>query len=84
MGIISALVSVLKAMPVLERLVLAVADGVREAKAKARFEAKLDHIDAAIERSRPDWWERMPIGGTEERRDADQAPRVPQGRTGRT
>ena len=84
MGIISALVSVLKAMPVLERLVLAVADGVREAKAKARFEAKLDHIDAAIARSRPDWWARLPIGGIEERRDADQAPRVPQGRTGRT
>ena len=63
MGIISALVSALKA--------------------KARYEAKLDHIDAAIKRSRPDWWERMPIGGIEERRDADQAPTVPLSGTGR-
>ena len=74
MGIISALVSVLKAMPVLERLVLAVADGVRAAKAKARYEAKLDYIDRAVlEHHRADW-ERVQDGGVEKRRDADQAP----------
>ena len=78
MGIISALVSVLKAMPVLERLVLAVADGVREAKAKSRHESKLAHIDAAIGLHRvPD------DGGAGQRPDPDGASTVPQGRTGR-
>ena len=78
MGFIGALVSVLKAMPVLERLVLALADGVREAKAKARYEAKLDHIDSALDAFI------LQDGGVEKRRDADQASAVPPSGTGRT
>jgi hypothetical protein len=52
MGLVSAIVALCKAVPVLERLFLGVADAVREAKAKARYEAKLDHIDAAVDRFR--------------------------------
>ena len=48
MQIVSAIIALAKAVPVLERLFLSVADGIREAKAKARYEAKLDHIDAAM------------------------------------
>jgi len=39
MGFISAIIALLRAVPSLERLFLKVADGVREAKAKARFNA---------------------------------------------
>ena len=78
MGFIGALVSVCKAMPVLERLVLSLADAVREAKAKSRHESKLAHIDAAIGLHRvPD------DGGAGQRPDPDGAPTVSQGRTGR-
>ena len=48
MSLISAIVAVCKSLPILERLFLQIADGIKEAKAKARYEAKLDHIDAAI------------------------------------
>ena len=48
MSLISAIVAVCKSLPILERLFLQVADSIKEAKAKARYEAKLDHIDAAI------------------------------------
>lgn len=48
MGAISAIVALCRALPVLERLFLSVADSIREAKAKARYDAKLDHIDAAL------------------------------------
>ena len=78
MGLIGALVSVCKAMPVLERLVLSLADAVWEAKAKARYEAKLDHIDSALDAFI------LPDGGVEQRRDADQASAVPPSGTGRT
>ncbi len=78
MGFIGALVSVCKAMPGLERLVLSLADAVWKAKAKARYEAKLDHIDSALD----DFI--LPDGGVEQRRDADQASTVPPSGTGRT
>ena len=48
MSLISAIVAVCKSLPILERLFLQVADGIKEAKAKARYEAKLDPIDAAM------------------------------------
>ena len=48
MGIVSAIVALLKAVPSLERLFLKVADGIREAKAKGRYDEKLTHIDNAI------------------------------------
>ena len=52
MGIVSAIVALLRAVPSLERLFLKVSDGVREARAKDRFNAKLNHIDAAIAAAR--------------------------------
>jgi len=48
MSLISAIVALCKALPVLERLFLSAADAIREAKAKARYEAKLTHIDNAM------------------------------------
>ena len=48
MQFIGAIVALVKAVPALERLFLSVADAIREAKAKERYEAKLDHIDAAM------------------------------------
>ena len=48
MSLISAIVAACKSLPILERLFLQIADGIKEAKAKARYEAKLDHIDAAM------------------------------------
>ena len=74
MGLVSAIAALCKAVPVLERLLFSVVDAVREAKAKARYEAKLDHIDDAVDRHRVpndegvEW-----CGGT------DQSPTVPGG-----
>ena len=48
MGLISAIIALLKAVPSLERLFLKVSDGIREAQAKERFDAKLTHIDDAM------------------------------------
>ena len=52
MGIVSAIIALLKAVPSLERLFLKIADGVREAQAKERFDAKLTHIDNAMRSAR--------------------------------
>ena len=74
MGLVSAIAALCKAVPDLERLLFSVVDAVREAKAKARYEAKLDHIDDAVDRHRVpndegvEW-----CGGT------DQSPTVPGG-----
>ena len=74
MQIVSAIIALAKAVPVLERLFLSVADGIREAKAKARYEAKLDHIDAALRlHGLPD------AGGVQQRAKADSTSRVPEG-----
>ena len=48
MSLISAIVALCKALPTLERLFLSVSDAIREAKAKARYNAKLTHIDNAM------------------------------------
>ena len=76
MGIISAIVALLRAVPSLERLFLKISDGVREAKAKERFNAKLDHIDSAIAAHR------LPDGaGVEWSEGVDRTPAVPEGGT---
>ena len=48
MGLINAIIALCKAVPVLERLFLQISDGIREQKAKSRYEGKLAHIDAAM------------------------------------
>ncbi len=79
MGIISAIIALLKAVPSLERLFLRIADGVKEAKAKERFNAKLDHIDDAIAAARRD---RLRDGeGTQWSEGTDRTPPVPEGST---
>ena len=75
MGVVSAIIALCKAVPVLERLFLGVADGIREVKAKSRYEAKLDRIDAAVDLHRvPDDEGVEWCGGT------DQPPTVSGGR----
>jgi hypothetical protein len=49
MGLISAITALLRVVPVLERLVLQIADALRESKAKSRHEAKIDNIDVLID-----------------------------------
>jgi len=78
MGLVSAIVALCKAVPILERLFLGVADAVREAKAKARYEAKLDHIDDSFNAFV------LPDGGVEQRRGVDQPSAVPGGSDKRT
>lgn len=81
MGIISAIIALLKAVPSLERLFLKIADGVKEARAKERFNAKLDHIDDAIAAARRD---RLRDGqGTQWSEGTDRTPPVPEGSTTR-
>ena len=77
MGIVSAIIALLKAVPSLERLFLKVADGVREAKAKARHEDKLTHIDNAMRDAR---WMRDDAG-VEWSEDPDRAPTISEGGT---
>tara|TARA_R100001443_G_scaffold91173_2_gene97799 strand:- start:887 stop:1171 length:285 start_codon:yes stop_codon:yes gene_type:complete len=79
MGIISAIIALLRAVPSLERLFLKIADGVKEARAKERFNAKLNHIDDAIAAHR------LPDGaGVEWSAGVDRAPPLPEGGTFRT
>jgi len=47
-GIISAIISLLRAIPSLERLVLKIADGVKEQQARTRKDEKMDRIDNRI------------------------------------
>tara|TARA_R110002020_G_scaffold241992_3_gene455296 strand:- start:9116 stop:9328 length:213 start_codon:yes stop_codon:yes gene_type:complete len=49
MGFVSAIVALLRAVPSLERLFLKIADGIKEANAKNRYDAKVDRIDALID-----------------------------------
>jgi len=77
MGIVSAIIALLKAVPSLERLFLKIADGVREAQAKARYEAKLTHIDNAMRDARG-----MPDGAEAGWSEIlDRTPTIPEGRT---
>ena len=79
MQIVSAIIALAKAVPVLERLFLSVADGIREAKAKARYEAKLDHIDAALR------LHGLPDGSRVQQHQAsDSVPSVPESGVPRT
>ena len=78
MGIVSAIVALLRAVPYLERLFLKVSDGVREARAKDRFNAKLNHIDAAIAAARGGM---LHSSTNEWSEDPDRAPAVSEGGT---
>tara|TARA_Y100001938_G_scaffold65969_1_gene91610 strand:+ start:349 stop:633 length:285 start_codon:yes stop_codon:yes gene_type:complete len=76
MGIISAIIALLRAVPSLERLFLKIADGVKEARAKERFNAKLNHIDDAIAAHR------LPDGaGAQWSAGVDRTPAVSEGGT---
>ena len=77
MGIISAIIALLRAVPSLERLFLRISDGVREANAKASFDAKLTHIDNAMRDAR---WMRDDAG-TEWSEGVDRAPTISEGGT---
>ena len=80
MSLISAIVALCKALPVLERLFLSVSDAIREAKAKARYDAKLTHIDNAMRTARG-----VRNGaGIEWSQDPDRTPPVSEGSTFRT
>ena len=82
MGFISAIIALLRAVPSLERLFLRISDGVKEAKAKERYDAKLGSIDAAIADARSDG---VRDGeGTEWSEDPDRSPPVSEGGTIRT
>jgi hypothetical protein len=82
MGLISAIIALLKAVPSLERPFLRIADGVKEAKAQARLDAKLGNIDAAIAAARSGGvWDGE---GTEWSLDPDRSPPVPESGTTRT
>lgn len=49
MGIVGAIVALLRAVPSLERLFLSISNGLKEANAKVRYEEKLNTIDAAVD-----------------------------------
>ena len=49
MGVIKAIIALLRAVPSLERLFLSISDGIKEANAKANYEEKLDNIDSAVD-----------------------------------
>lgn len=85
MGIVSAIVALLRAVPSIERLFLKVADGVREANAKARFNAKINNIDDAIAAARSGVNGGMLHSSTNEwSEDPDRSPTVSEGGTIRT
>ncbi len=80
MGIVSALVALLRAVPSLERLFLRVSDQLREAKAKNRYDAKLDAIDTAMRNhGLPDG-----NGGVRQHEETDGTPSVSEGGIQRT
>ena len=78
MGIIKAIVALLRAVPSLERLFLMIADNVKETKAKARYEKKLDRIDSAIASARGGM---LHSSTNEWSEDPDRSPPVPEGGT---
>ena len=78
MGIIKAIVALLRAVPSLERLFLSIADGVKEANAKVRYEEKLDNIDSAVDAHR------MSGGKIEWSEGVDRSPPVPDSSEGST
>lgn len=78
MGIIKAIIALLRAVPSLERLFLRIADGVKEANAKVRYEEKLDHIDSAVDAYR------MSGSKIEWSEGVDRSPPVSDSSTGST
>ena len=78
MGIVSAIIALLKAVPSLERLFLKIADGVREAQAKARYGEKLTHIDNAMRSARGGM---LHSEENEWSEGVDRSPAIPEGRT---
>jgi hypothetical protein len=77
-GIIKAIVALLRAVPSLERLFLSIADGVKEANAKVRYEEKLDNIDSAVDAHR------MSGGKIEWSEGVDRSPPVSDSSEGST
>jgi len=78
MSLVGAIVALCKALPTLERLFLSVSDAIREAKAKARYEAKLTHIDNAMR------LHGLPYGAgrVRQHQEADGASAIPKGGNG--
>jgi hypothetical protein len=75
MGILRLIASILKAVPVLGRLFLRLADEQKEKKAQTRYEEKLDHIDDAVDK-----YHRAGVRDgdkAEQRGEPDAAPPVP-------
>lgn len=83
MGIIGALVSLLRAVPVLERLLTKLTSAAREQKATKRHDEKLAHIDDAVDAA----IDAAHGGGllhteeTEWNQGVDRSPTIPEGRT---
>ena len=84
MGIVSALVALLRAVPSLERLFLKVSDQLREAKAQKRYNEKLDKIDTAIANASGGGLSDNRVSGTGWHLDPDRSPAVPDSSTGST
>ena len=80
MGVVSAIVALCRALPILERIFLNVADSIKQAKAKARYDSKLAFIDTAIANARPG----VPhsrVQGFEWCEEPDRTPRISEGGT---
>ena len=84
MGIVSALVALLRAVPSLERLFLKVSDQLREAKAQKRYNEKLDRIDDAIAAARGGGMHDSRVSGVGWNLDPDRSPAVSDSSTGST
>jgi len=84
MGLVSALVALLRAVPSLERLFLKVADTLREAKAQKRYNEKLDKIDTAIANASGGGLSDNRVSGTGWNLDVDRSPAVSDSSTGGT
>jgi hypothetical protein len=85
MGLVSALVALLRAVPSLERLFLKVSDQLREAKAQKRYNEKLDRIDDAIAAAaRGGGMHDSRVSGVGWNLDPDRSPAVSDSSTGST
>jgi hypothetical protein len=84
MGLVSALVALLRAVPSLERLFLKVSDQLREAKAQKRYNEKLDRIDDAIAAARGGGMHDSRVSGVGWNLDPDRSPSVSDSSTGST
>ena len=84
MGLVSALVALLRAVPSLERLFLKVSDQLREAKAQRRYNEKLDRIDDAIAAARGGGMHDSRVSGIGWNLDPDRSPAVSDSSTGST